>query len=98
MKPSWASVVKWIATVCWHLDFQKVMWTRIGTVLGVKNYLLTLVSDMLTPSKICKRTTSQGRTLGCTTTAPPNTWLTLVHKSKYWGSTACVEITNVRCL
>lgn len=54
MKSSWASVVKWIATVCWHLDFQRVMWTRIGTVLGgKKNYLLTLVSDMLTPSKIC---------------------------------------------
>lgn len=71
MKSSWASVVKWIATVCWRLDFQKVMSTRIGTVLGgKKNYLLTLVSDMLTPSKICRRTTSQGRTLGCTPRPP----------------------------
>lgn len=30
VKSSWASVLKWIATVCWHSDFQK----RRGLELG----------------------------------------------------------------
>lgn len=64
--------------------FSKETWTWIGAILKKKNYLLTLVSDMLTTSKSCRRTTSQWRTAGC---APTHVHLTLVQKSKYWGST-----------
>lgn len=39
MKPSWASFGKWMAAVCWHLDFQKDVDFHRGN--SEKFYVLT---------------------------------------------------------